>query len=654
MIHRFKPAGALVLTLLAFLLGERRTARADLAEDYTKEIRPLIERKCNGCHNAEKHKGDIVLDRFENFEALKKELHLWQTVLEKVQAYEMPPKKSGELDYGQFEKLTGFLRALPKPEKPDCNQIASDRTTSFYRGYVMSRRLNRAEYINTIRDLFGVTHDFQLEQLLPADGGGGEGFDTTGETLFTSSIHIEKYLAAAEQITQTILADRTRGQSPELRAARERILFRQPGRAQKPEAAAREVIAAFARKAWRRPLLPEELSELMKVFARGHARGDSFAASVRLALQGVLISPHFLFLTEPEPAELGIQRLADFPLASKLSYFLWASMPDDELLKLAEQGKLSDSQLFRAQVQRMLKDPKAVALGDRFALQWLDLDRLGSEVKPDAGQYPEFDPALARAMKGEVSAYFNHLVREDRSLLELIDSQYTFANRRLAELYGLKNVAGEELQLVPLTDARRGGILGMAGVHALTSFPLRTSPVLRGRWMLEALLGDKVPPPPPDVPTLNEQAAATPGGLSLRKQLEQHRLKAECASCHDRMDSLGFGLENFDVLGRWRNELHGEPVDARGTLPSGESYDGPAGLKQLLLARKDKIMRHLARKMTGFAFGRELNEFDNCVIDDAMSALMKNNWRTTVLIETIATSYPFQHRFYPKPLQTGG
>ena len=654
MFHQSILATFRVLAILAWLIGGIPAAHADLAEDYAKEIRPLMAKKCYDCHNAEKHKGDVTLDRFENFEAIKKELELWQSVLEKVQAYEMPPKKSGELDYGQFEKLTTFLRALPKPEKPDCNQIASDRTTSFYRGYVMSRRLNRAEYINTIRDLFGVPYDFKLEQLLPADGGGGEGFDTTGETLFTSSIHIEKYLAAAEQITQAILPDRTRGQSPELRAARERILFRQPSRAQKPEAAAREVISAFARRAWRRPVMPEEMEELIKLFTRSNTRGDNFASSVRLAVQGVLVSPHFLFLSEPEPAELGTQRLADVPLASKLSYFLWASMPDDELLKLAEQGRLSDTNIYRAQVHRMLKDPKAAALGERFALQWLDLDRLGSEVKPDATQYPEFDAALARAMKGEVSAYFNHLVREDRSLLELIDSQYTFANQQLARLYGLKDVAGDELQLVQFSDARRGGILGMAGVHALTSFPLRTSPVLRGRWVIEALLGDKVPPPPPDVPTLNEKAAAAPGGLSLRKQLEQHRLKAECASCHDKMDSLGFGLENFDVLGRWRNELHGEPVDAKGTLPSGETYDGPAGLKQLLLARKDKIMRHLARKMTGFAFGRELNQFDNCVIDDAMKALAENNWRATVLIETIATSYPFQHRFYPKPLQTGG
>ena len=647
MIPVIQPIRRLPVVFVATVLAVTLVTRAELAEDYTKDIRPVLAKKCYECHNATQTKGDLNLERFENFDAVKTEPELWQAVLGKVQAYEMPPKKSGELDYRQFELLVGFLRKLPRPEQLDCHQIASDRTASYYRGYVMSRRLNRAEYINTIRDLFGGELNLNLEQLLPADGGGGEGFDTTGDTLFTSSIHIEKYLAAAEQISQLILPDRPRGQSRELRAARARILFEQAGWFGQSEPVARKVISAFARRAWRRPVTTAEVDNLMKMYARANDRGDGFAASVRLALQAALISPHFLFLAEPEPATNGIQRLADVPLASKLSYFLWSSMPDEELLALAEAGQLANTNVYRAQVRRMLKDPKAAAFGERFALQWLDLDRLGGEVKPDATKYPEFDAALAQAMKGEVTAFFNHLIHDDRSLLELIDSNYTFANRRLAELYGLPGITGEELQLVQFADARRGGILGMAAVHAATSFPLRTSPVLRGRWVIEALLGEKIAPPPPDVPALNEQAAET-AGLSLRKQLEQHRLKAECASCHDKMDPLGFGLENFDVLGRWRDQLHGEPLDTQGTLPTGETYNGPTGLKQVLLARKEKLVRHLARKMTGFAFGRELNKFDNCVIDDAMKALKQNDWRATVLIETIATSYPFQHRFYPK------
>lgn len=630
----------------ALLLLSAGHSRADLAVEYLDAVQPLLSTKCYDCHSSEFAKADLNLERFADLESVQAEPELWQHVLERVQAYEMPPKKSGELDYNQFQTLVGFLRRLPKPEEPDCNQLASDRTASYYRGYVMSRRLNRAEYVNTVRDLFGVAFGNFLVELLPADGGGGEGFDTTGDTLFTSPIHIERYLAAAEWVTQQVLPDDDRGQEPEWRAARDRILFRGQVAPEDVEASAREMIGGFARRAWRRPLAGDELESLMGLFGRANRRGDGLAAAVRLALQGVLLSPHFLFLAEPEPASPGVRRLADIPLASRLSYFLWSSMPDEELLGLAERGKLSDPQIYQDQLRRMLDDPKAEALGERFALQWLELDRLGGDVKPDAGVYPEFDAGLGAAMKGEVATFFHHLVKEDRSLLELIDSRHTYVNHRLAELYGIAGVTGERLQRVELADGRRGGLLGMAAVHAVTSYPLRTSPVLRGRWVIEALLGERIPPPPPDVPPLDERAVVI-DGLSLRQQLELHRLQADCAACHDRMDPLGFGLENYDVLGRWREALHGQPLDTEGALPSGEIYEGPEGLKQVLLARKEKILRHLARKMTGFAFGRELNRFDNCVIDDALRALESGNWRARALIETIATSYPFQHRFYP-------
>jgi hypothetical protein len=638
--------GSAISVGAASLLLPAVSGRADLAAEYLNAVQPLLSTKCYDCHSADSAKADLDLERFADLDSVQAEPELWQHVLERVQAYEMPPKKSGELNYNQFQTLVGFLRQLPKPDEPDCNQLASDRTASYYRGHVMSRRLNRAEYLNTLRDLFGVDFGNPLAELLPRDGGGGEGFDTTGDTLFISSIHIERYLTAAEWVTHQVLPDEDNGQQPEWRAARDRLLVRPPSGPESTEASPREVIGAFARRAWRRPLAEGELDGLMGLFERANRRGDGPVAAVRLALQGVLISPHFLFLAEPEPAQPGVQRLADIPLASRLSYFLWSSMPDEELLGLAERGRLSDPQVYQDQLRRMLDDPKAEALGERFALQWLELDRLGGDVKPDAGAYPEFDAGLGAAMKEEVATFFYDLVKEDRSLLELIDSRHTYVDRQLAELYGIEGVTGDRLQRVELPDGRRGGLLGMAAVHAVTSYPLRTSPVLRGRWVIEALLGERIPPPPPDVPPLDERAAVT-DGLSLRRQLELHRLQADCAACHDRMDPLGFGLENYDVLGRWREELHGQPLDTEGALPSGEIYQGPEGLKQILLARKEKILRHLARKMTGFAFGRELNRFDNCVIDDAMRALETGNWRARALIETIATSYPFQHRFYP-------
>jgi hypothetical protein len=634
------------LRLIALASALIATAvRAGPAEEFRDEIRPILEKHCYECHGPEKQKGKLNLATFAEHEQVLGAKETWQLVLERVQAFEMPPEGKPELGYNKHQKLMKWLRALPKPEKADCDQIASDRTANFYKGYVMSRRLNREEYNNTVRDLFGV--DLHLQELLPADGGGGEGFDTTGSALFTSSIHIEKYLAAADRALTTVLPDKTRKLPSEIARSRARVLIAKPTLFTRPREAAQKIVATFARRAFRRPVATEEIERLLVMFDRGHKRGDGFVPSVRLALKAVLISPDFLFLAEPEPTVGGVQRLEAVPLASKLSYFLWASMPDEELLSLAETGKLLDEASYRQQIRRMLADPKADALGKRFALQWLDLNRLGTEVRPDSKKFPEFDDELGESMRGEVVAAFNHLFRSDRSLLELIDSDYTFVNARLARLYGLEGVTGAALRQVRLPTRERGGIVGMAAVHALTSYPMRTSPVLRGKWLLDSFLGEKVKPPPPDTPALEEHSEAA-ARLTLREQLEMHRAKPECASCHSKLDPLGFGLENFDVLGRWRTTDRDQPIDARGTLPSGEEFTGPTGLKAHLMARKDDVIKHLARKLTGFAFGRELTKFDECVIDEALKALQANGYRASVLVEQIATSFPFRHRFYPK------
>lgn len=632
--------------MLILLAGAVLRVQAGPAEDFTKEIKPILQSHCYECHGEKKHKADLNLETFTDFDKVKAEPELWETVLERVQAFEMPPEGKNELDFDKHGKLVGWLRELPKVENNDCDKIASDRNASFYRGYVMSRRLNRAEYQNTIRDLFGMR--FELADLLPADGGGGEGFDTSGNALFISSIHIEKYIAAANQILNAVLPDKTSRMSAEAKAARKALLGEEakPKRAQAREYASK-VLGRFARRAFRRPVTQDEVAHLMKMYDRAAERGDGYVASLRLALKAVLVSPNFLFLVEPEPEEKGVQPLADLPLASKLSYFLWSSMPDEELLALAESGKLKDPNIYREQIHRMLADPKAKALGERFALQWLDLERLGTEVKPDSKQFPEFDPELQKAMLGEAVETFNHVISADRPLLELIDTDYVFVNERLAKLYGIPGVKGPGIHKVAITDKNRGGVTSMAAVSAVTSFPIRTSPVLRGRWVLEALLGEKVNPPPPGTPALDEHSDKTKN-LSFREQLQIHRTNPECASCHDKMDPLGFGMENFDVIGRWRVEDKGLPIDSSGKLPSGQEFTGPAGLKTILMARKSQVMKHLVRKMTGYAYGRELNKFDQCVVDRAMQALEANHYRASILIEQIAMSFPFRHRFYPK------
>jgi hypothetical protein len=317
------------------------------------------------------------------------------------------------------------------------------------------------------------------------------------------------------------------------------------------------------------------------------------------------------------------------------------------LLDAADAGKLQSDDELRQQVQRMLRDPRAQALGDNFAMQWLGLNPLGTTVRPDAKKFPEFTDELATAMRAETAAFFTHLFTDNRSLLELLDSDYTFLNEALAKHYGIENVSGPEIRRVSLSDRNRGGVLTHASVLTVSSFPLRTSPVLRGRWVLEEILGSRVPPPPPDVPALKVEGDDG-GVLSLREQLEKHRKDPQCASCHARMDPLGFGFENYDPIGRWRTEDGGQVLDTSGKLPSGEKFSGPAELKTILLKRKNEVLRHLARKMYGYAVGRSLNKFDDCVTKEAVAALEKNGYRAPVLVEHIVLSYQFRHRYCKK------
>jgi hypothetical protein len=414
-----------------------------------------------------------------------------------------------------------------------------------------------------------------------------------------------------------------------------------------PQDASRQSLTAFARRAFRRPLADDELARLMTLFDRAQARGDAYLPSLKLALKAILISPHFLFLVEPEPDAEGVYPLGHHQLAARLSYFLWNTMPDAELAQLADEGKLHDESVLRAQIRRMLADPKARGLADSFATQWLNIGALGQTVKPDAERFPEFDAQLAADMRSEAVGLVETVLREDRSLLDLIDADYAVVNDRLAAHYGLSPIEGAEFRKVSLDDRRRGGVLGLGAVLTTTSLPLRTSPVLRGKWILEEVLGASVPPPPPNAGVLPEDDKLH-DGLTLRQRLEQHRTNPECAACHQRMDPLGFGLECFDATGQWRHHNAGQRVDSSGTLPGGQTFSGPAELKQVLLARRGEFLNNLTRKMLGYALGRGLSKFDDCVVRETVKALEANDCRSSVLIEQIAMSYPFRHRYAKK------
>lgn len=639
---------------VAFGLTAVAFAAAEDPIPFETAVRPLIVEYCTDCHDEVLSRGDLNLDRFQTRDQAIESLALWQRAGMRVQNKEMPPRNKKKQPTDEERALILEWIGTLQVNEADCNQIANEESTAWYRGDVMSRRLNRLEYENSLRDLLGV--DLAVADMFPADGAGGEGFDNNGGALFLSSIQLEKYLAAADLAIETALPPRTdnltcavewTGATGVDSAADARYAALIPEMGERGAAgrdAAKRAIEAFAAQAWRKPPDPEALQRLLTAYDTAADRGDSFTEAVKFAMKGALVSPRFLFLAEPQPEKKGNYPLGDYELASRLSYFLWSSMPDEELFALAAEGRLQDPNVLQTQVQRMLRDPKASALGRSFAGQWLGITQLAETAKPDAGRFPEFSDDLKAAMQAEAYTYFTELVREDRSLLELIDSDYQYVNTSLARLYGIDGIESDTLQRVQVADARRGGVLGMAAVLTATSHPLRTSPVLRGKWVMEQILGAHVPPPPPDAGALPEDDKH-PEGLTFRQQLEIHREKAECASCHSRMDPLGFGLENFDPIGRWRDTQADQPIDASGVLPSGEAFNGPVELKGILMRQKDDFARNLTRKMLGYALARDLNRYDNCVIDDCMEALRANDYRPSVLFTEIVLSYPFRHRY---------
>lgn len=411
------------------------------------------------------------------------------------------------------------------------------------------------------------------------------------------------------------------------------------------EQLAREILAGLMPRAYRRPVTVAEVDRVLELVRKALADGESFNAAIGVGLQAILVSPHFLFRVEldPQPNEPdAIRTLNDFELATRLSYFLWSSMPDDELFTLARLGKLRQGNTLEAQVRRMLADPKSEALVKNFAGQWLQLRNLDTAA-PDKGHYPGFDEPLRRAMRKETELFFAAVMREDRSVLDFIDADFSFINQRLAKHYGIEGIAGEEFQRVTLDPVQRGGVLAHASVLTVTSNPTRTSPVKRGKWILENILGAPPPPAPPDVPELEEEAEGKLTG-SLRERMEQHRSNPDCASCHKRMDPLGFGLENYDGVGAWRTKDGQYDVDASGELPSGESFAGPKELRAILSARQDEFVRCLAEKMLTYGLGRGVEYSDRCTVGDIVEAVEHDDYKFSSLIIAIVRSDAFGKR----------
>ena len=422
--------------------------------------------------------------------------------------------------------------------------------------------------------------------------------------------------------------------------SRRKIFSCRPKDRASEEPCATQILSSLASRAYRRPVTKEDVQTLLSFYRSGHAAGG-FEVGIQRGLERILAAPSFLFRVERQPSGTPgtPYRLTDLELASRMSFFLWSSIPDADLIELAARGKLQDPAVVEQQVRRMLADPRADALVENFAAQWLNLGKIAG-VKPDEYVHPEFDENLRDAMLEETRRFLTTQIREDRSVVDLLSADYTFINDRLARHYGIPDVFGNQFRRVTFKDGVRGGLLGQAAVLTVTSYPNRTSPVVRGKWLLDNMLGAPPPPPPPDVPTLVEPGEDNQP-RSVRERLEAHRKNPTCAACHVRMDPLGFALENFDALGKWRTSSDGVPVDAAASLPDGTQFDGIVGLRKLLVDHRDEFVRTLTEKLLSYALGRGIEHFDLPTVRQIARDAAPTGHRWSALVLGIVKSTPF-------------
>ncbi len=492
--------------------------------------------------------------------------------------------------------------------------------------------------------LLGVSFVEALEHSLPLDGRPPPPPITSfAFTLYPNDPSVERVEIVGPY------AGRTPADTPSRRA----IFTCHPDTAAEETACAERIVADLARRAYRRPVTTADTAPLLAAYLAGREEGGGFEDGVRWAIEALLVSPKFLFRVEEPPAGAAPgapYRVGDLDLASRLSFFLWSSIPDDELVDLAARGRLREPGVLEGQVRRMLDDPRAQALVENFAGQWLYLRNLPS-VAPDTVRFPEFDDNLRRALRLETELFVASQIREDRGVLDLLRADYTFINERLARHYGIPGVYGGHFRRVAYRDDRRAGLLGHGSLLTVTSYPHRTSPVLRGKWLLENLLGAPPPPPPPDIPELDEPGdRAAPA--TMRERMARHRASPACATCHAKIDPLGFALENFDAVGRWRarEDGAGTPIDASGALPDGAPFDGPAAFREALLREPwaTEFATTVTEKLLTYALGRGLEHYDAPAVRRILRDAQPGGYRWSSLIQGVVESLPFQLRRAPE------
>jgi mono/diheme cytochrome c family protein len=590
----------------------------------------FLGKYCKTCHQGESPAGGFNVSAVSAPASLGAESQRWIRLNARITSGAMPPKGAPAPPLDAREAFTKWVESALHEQA--C-------ATGIVPGRWPLRRLNRDEYAATVQDLLDIHVD--LSQALPADGAGGEGFDNAAETLFLSPMHSDKYMDAAKFAMEFAAKEYK---------SRARILIAKPGPGVPPDRAAETIFKAFLPRAFRRPVDATEVASYLSLFRAAAKSGEPFEPSIFFALRAALVSPSFLFRVEQSP-------LDQFSLASRLSYFLWGSMPDELLFDLARDGKLDNPEVLKVLIPRMLRNDRSLVFTQRFVEQWLRTRELTGDKAADAAMFPEYakDEDLRGDIRLQPVLFLRELLVRDLSLLNLIDSKATIGTRKLATHFALKlplnKDATSQPQWVDLPEgSHRGGLLGMPAVLAVSSYPYRTSPVLRGAWVLDSLLGTPPPPPPPNVPALEEVAAGAPP-KSVRERLTQHRANPTCAGCHSRIDPLGFALENFDPIGRWRDTEGGKPVDNSAEMVDGTKFHGPDELKAILMDRKDLFVRNVSAKMLGYALGRGLTLQDSCTLDSIVAEVKRNDYRAQSLIEAIVLSVPFRSQVPVKELK---
>lgn len=632
------------LTLCLFVVAQPDDPRQ---RHYSRNIRPILKKHCYNCHNGEDKKAGINFEAYDFIIKVVRDGEMFHKAMEAVSERTMPPEirppmPQADIDTFNFY-INGYLQKALEDKDP---------------GLIYPRRLNNQEYKYTIKDLLGV--ELNVDSIFPSDPSGGAGFDNQARVLYLSPLLMERYFETADNILEKQFEDKKAWRTlvPKyklslfagIRNIWYRVFHSKDVSLERPTQKAIDVLVPFATLAYRRFLTPEDKISLSDFFTEVYAQSEGskskrFDIGIRETLKLILVSHNFLYRQEADPEIAVPYEISNFELASRLSFYLWSSIPDKELLDVAYRENLHSPEVLEREVMRMLNDPKAQRLGEQFALQWLELRKLNDPAfQLDPEIFPEYTPELRTLMLKEVETFFNYALLDSKNFLELIDSDFSFLNERLAQHYGVEGVKGEQLQKVHFASNTRGGLLGMAGVLTATSLPTRTSPVLRGKWVLEQVLGTPAPPPPSDVPELEASHDSTQGVQTLRALLEKHRADPACSGCHQAMDPIGLGLENFDALGRWRDAYGDEPIDPSGVLKSGEEFAGPAELRKALLNKKKLFAKNFSKKMLSFALGRSLGFKDTPTINHLQNTLLQTNFNSTRFIVELVKSYPFRYK----------